>query len=126
MGRQNVDVLLLHIGDILGNFLYLIDTVVQNARKEFLGIEIFEIGGAVGDDGVSGGVGFIEGVRGEAFHVREYLCGDVGGNPLRRSNPVMLPPCAMSPKINLSFCAISSSLCFFAMARRTRSACPSE
>ena len=28
MGRQNVDVLLLHIGDILGNFLYFVDTIV--------------------------------------------------------------------------------------------------
>ena len=52
IGRKNLDILFLHVCNILGNFLDFVDTVVQDTSKKFFGIKIFEIRRPISDDGM--------------------------------------------------------------------------
>ena len=76
VGRKDPD---LHgpAGENIGGHLGgVVDHRGHESRHEFHGIIIFEPGGLVGDDGVAGGVGLVEGVFGKVHH----SVVDAGGN----------------------------------------------
>ena len=75
----------------------------------------FEPCGLVGNQGVGGGVGFVETVAGEFFHVVEDFVG------FSREMP-----CFAAPSAKISRCFTISSGFFLPMARRSKSAPPSE
>ena len=82
IGRQEADAV---VAGIVVEQLELVG-VVQLARHggghEFGRIVGFEPGGLVGHQGVGGGVGFVEAVAGEFFHVVEDFIGFFAGNAL--------------------------------------------
>ena len=91
--------------------------VVRHHRAEELDRVIrLQIRGLIGDDGVGGGVGFVEAVTGEFFQQIENLIGLGCGN-------VVLLPRNLSRRSRAAS-AISSTF-FLPMARRSKSAPPS-
>jgi hypothetical protein len=74
-----------------------------------------EIGGLIGNQGVGGGMRLVEAVAGELGHEVEDIFGLVGGMTV-----------LIAPAMNLAFSAAIASGIFLPMARRSRSASPSE
>ena len=83
VGRVDGDVLLLHVDDVFGDLVDLVDAVIEDARKELLGIVLFEERRLIGDDGIRRRVRLVEGVGGEALHLREELGAHLGRDAAR-------------------------------------------
>ena len=106
MGRQDADAELRHSAMYPDTFAVIVEHAGQQGGHEFAGIVAFHPCRLIGDKGVGGGVGFVEGVGGEALHLSE----DGGGRALVHAaadtclpRPTVLPHQAVDEDIPLPF-----------------------
>ncbi len=79
IGREDVDVDLAALGDVLDDVLGLGGFAGEQRGHELDGVVGLEPGGVIGEQGVGGGVTLVEAVAGELGHEVEDLAGDVFG-----------------------------------------------
>ena len=71
MRRQHVDAQTAALGDIDGELVLVVEHARQQRRHIFARIVAFEPSGLIGNGGVGGGVGLVEGIGGKALHLAE-------------------------------------------------------
>ena len=79
MGAVDGDVEGVAFVDEVGDFVGVAEFAGEEGGHKFDGVVGFEVGGSVSEDGVGGGVGFVEAVAGEFFEEVEDFAGFVGG-----------------------------------------------
>ena len=62
VGWQDVDIVEFEMGDVFGETVFIVYIAIHGSGKEFERVVCFEEGGLVADDGVTGGMTFVEGI----------------------------------------------------------------